>query len=53
MIQQKHLVSALEVIGWLTGQGLTIERRLGDYEGHPYADAAPCAIFWARKGPVS
>jgi len=49
-IQQKHPVSAIEVADWLTGQGLTIGRMLGDYEGHPYTDSAPRAIFWARKG---
>ncbi len=48
-IQQKHPVSAAEVADWLTGQGLTIERMLGDYEGHPYTNSAPRAIFWARK----
>ncbi|HEY63475.1 MAG TPA: class I SAM-dependent methyltransferase [Caldilineae bacterium] len=48
-IQQKHPVSAIEVTDWLTGQGLTIEHVLGDYEGHPYTDSAPRAIFWARK----
>jgi len=48
-IQQKHPVSASEVAGWLTRQGLTIKQMLGDYEGRPYADSAPRAIFWARK----
>jgi SAM-dependent methyltransferase len=51
-VQQKHPVSAREVADWLTAQGLTIAQRLGDYEGRPYTDAAPRAIFWARKsGP--
>ena len=49
-VQQKHPVSAIEVADWLTSQGLTIEQMLGDYEGHPYTDSAPRAIFWARKG---
>jgi SAM-dependent methyltransferase len=49
-LQQKHPVSAVEVAGWLTDRGLRIERMLGDYEGHPYTDSAPRAIFWARKG---
>lgn len=49
VVQQKHPVSAGEVAGWLTDQGLVIERMLGDYEGAPYSDAAPRAIFWARR----
>jgi SAM-dependent methyltransferase len=49
LVQQKHPVSAAEVVDWLMGQGLTIERMLGDYEGHPYTDAGPRAIFWAQK----
>ncbi len=48
-IQAKHPVSAEEVGGWLEAQGLRIERMLGDYEGHPYTDSAPRAIFLARK----
>jgi len=48
-IQQKHPVSAGEVADWLTDRGLRIERMLGDYEGHPYTDSAPRAIFWARN----
>ncbi len=48
-IQQKHPVSATEVADWLVDQGVTIEHMLGDYEGHPYTNAAPRAIFWARK----
>ena len=48
-IQQKHPVSAIEVTDWLTSQGLTIEHMLGDYEGHPYTNSAPRAIFWAKK----
>ena len=48
-VQQKHPVSAVEVAGWLTDQGLRIERTLEDYEGHSYTDSAPRAIFWARK----
>ena len=48
-IQQKHPVSAHEVAGWLTAHGLVIEQQWGDYEGHPYTDDAPRAIFWARK----
>jgi SAM-dependent methyltransferase len=51
-VQQKHPVSAAEVAEWLAAQGLTIAQRLGDYAGRPYTDAAPRAIFWARKsGP--
>jgi len=53
VVQQKHPVSAHEVAGWLVGQGLTVERRLGDYDGRPYTDAAPRAIFWAGRRPVS
>lgn len=41
-----------EVADWLTARGLTIERMLGDYEGHPYTDSALRAIFWARKEGV-
>ena len=48
-IRQKHPVSAMEVADWLTARGLTIERMLGDYEGHPYTDSVLRAIFWARK----
>lgn len=48
-VQQKHPVSAAEVAAWLTAQGLSIERTWGDYRGRPYTDAAPRAIFWARK----
>jgi SAM-dependent methyltransferase len=47
-VQEKHPVSTAEVAGWLTGQGFTIGRMLGDHEGHRYSDAAPRAIFWAR-----
>ncbi|MGC9399854.1 MAG: class I SAM-dependent methyltransferase [Anaerolineae bacterium] len=36
--------------GWLVKQGMMIERRLGDYTGAPYAEDAPRAVFWARKG---
>lgn len=49
IIQQKHPVSATEVADWLTGHGLAIEQMLGGYEGHPYTDTAPRAIFWSRK----
>ena len=52
MIQQKHPVSAGEVARWLEGEGLIIERRMGDYEGSPYTKAAPRAIFWARRGGI-
>ena len=26
-----------------------VEHMLGDYEGRPYTDSSPRAIFWARK----
>ncbi len=48
-IQQKHPVSAVEVTNWLASQGLTVEHMLGDYEGHPYRDSSPRAIFWATR----
>lgn len=48
-VQQKHPVSVIEVAQWLDDQGLKIEHMLGDYEGHPYTNSSPRAIFWARK----
>ena len=48
-IQQKHPVSKGEVQGWIDRQGFIVEALYGNYEGVPYTDAAPRAIFWARK----
>jgi len=48
-IQQKHPVSKAEVQGWLEKQGFAIEAIYGDYHGGEYTDAAPRAIFWARR----
>ena len=48
-IQQKHPVSALEVIAWLKRYGFDIEGQFGDHDGMGYTDDAPRAILWARK----
>jgi SAM-dependent methyltransferase len=48
-IQQKHPVSASEVAEWVASQEMAVEQILGDYEGRPYSDGSPRAIFWARR----
>ena len=48
-IQQKHPISKREVQGWLENIGFVIDGTHGNYEGEPYSDASPRAIFWARR----
>ncbi len=45
-------MSAGEVAVWLAVQALAVEWRGGEDVGHPYTDASPRAIFWARR-PVT
>lgn len=48
-VQQKHPVSKREVQTWLEQHDFVIENIYGDYNGAPYTDSAPRAIFWARR----
>lgn len=48
-IQQKHPVSTSEVQGWLETYGFVIEGIYGNYDGAPYTESSPRAIFWARR----
>jgi hypothetical protein len=48
-VQQKHPVSKVEVQGWLEKYGFRIKSIYGNYDGAPYSDLSPRAIFWARR----
>lgn len=48
-IQQKHPVSKSEVQDWLEKHSFMIEGIYGNYDGAPYTEASPRAIFWARR----
>lgn len=48
MIQQKHPVSAMEILAWLEKYGFTVEQVFGDRAGSPYTPVSPRAIFWAH-----
>jgi SAM-dependent methyltransferase len=48
-IQQKHPVSKNEVPNWLEKYNFMIEGIYGSYDGSPYTESSPRAIFWARR----
>jgi SAM-dependent methyltransferase len=48
-IQQKHPVSKNEVQNWLETYNFMIEGIYGSYDGLPYTESSPRAIFWARR----
>jgi hypothetical protein len=49
--QQKHPVSAVEVLEWLNRYRFVVEGMYGDRETKPYSEESERAIFWARKLP--